>query len=60
MFTKPQVVLTGFSKQSMASTSRGSSKIEPNHWRETARDLHVFWAIVRAFREFDGHSSVSS
>jgi len=48
MFAKPQDVLTGLSKQSMTSTSHGSSKIEPNHWRETARDLNAFYAIVRA------------
>jgi len=40
MFTKQQDVLTGLSKQSMMSTSHGSSKIKPNHWRETARYLH--------------------
>jgi len=42
MFTKPQDVLTGLSKQSMTSTSYGSSKIEPNHWRETVRNLNAF------------------
>jgi len=36
MFTKPQDVLTGLSKQSMTPTSRGSSKVKPNHGRETA------------------------
>jgi len=44
----------------MTSMSRGSSKIKPNHWRETAQDINAFWAIVWAFRGFDGHSSVSS
>jgi len=39
MFTKPQVVLTGFSKQSVTSTARGSAWIEQNQRRETARDL---------------------
>jgi len=39
MFTKPQDVLTGVSKQSMTSTSRGSSKIKLNHWCENAWDL---------------------
>jgi len=52
--------LTGLSKQAMTTTSRGSSKIEPNHWRETTRNLNAFQAIVRAFRGFDGHSCVSS
>jgi len=42
MFTKPQDVLTGLSKQSMTSMSCGSSKIKPNDWRETARDLNAF------------------
>jgi len=42
MFTKPQDVLTGLTKQSMTSTSRRSSKIMPNHWRETAQDLNAF------------------
>jgi len=42
MFTKPQVSLTGFSKQPMTSTFRGSLKIQPNHWCETARDLIAF------------------
>jgi len=42
MFTKPQDVLTGLSKQSMTSTSRGSSKIKPNQWCKTARDLNAF------------------
>jgi len=42
MFTKPQNVLTGLSKQSMTSTSHGSSKIKPNLWRETVRDLNAF------------------
>jgi len=60
MFTKPQDVLTGLSKQTMTSTSRGSSKIKLNHWRETTRDLNTFSAIVQAFRGFDDHSSISS
>jgi len=42
MFTKPQDVLTGLSKQSMTSMSRGSSKIKPNHWCEIAQDLNAF------------------
>jgi len=42
MFTKPQDVLTGLSKQSMTSTSCGSYKIKPNHWCETAQDLNAF------------------
>jgi len=36
------LAFAGLSKQSMTSTSRGSSKIKPNHWRETARDLNAF------------------
>jgi len=42
MFTKPQDVLTGLSKQSMTSTSCGSLKIKLNHWREPVRDLNAF------------------
>jgi len=42
MFTKPQDVLTGLSKQWMTSTSRWGSKIEPVSWRETALDLNAF------------------
>jgi len=37
MFTKPQDVLTGLSKQSMTSTSRGSANIKPNLSRNSAR-----------------------
>jgi len=39
MFTKPQVVLTGFCKQSVMSSARWSAWIEQNQRRETARDL---------------------
>jgi len=42
MFTKPQDVLTGLPTHWMTSTSRGSSKIDPIQWRETARDLNAF------------------
>jgi len=42
MFAKPQDVLTGLSKHWMMSTSRGSSKSEPNQGRENARDLNGF------------------
>jgi len=42
MFTKPQDVLTGLSKQSMTSMSRGNSEIKVNHWHETVRDLNAF------------------
>jgi len=45
MFTKLQVILTCFDrflKPTMTSTARGSSKIETNQWRETARDLNAF------------------
>jgi len=60
MFTKSQDVLTSLSKQSMTSTSRGSSKIEPIQWRETARSLNALWAIVWVFEGFGWHFSVSS
>ena len=59
MFTKPQVVLTGFCKLSVTSAARGSALIEQNQRRETARDLNAFLAIVRGFRGFDGLFSIS-